>query len=122
MPIMSSIRKWIGGAVLIGTLGLAGCDQLPPLPGTAPPIVAMDLDSVARALGRDAYMKTQIEGATEQLQAKIKELQADARSTSREEAQNLEAKLDALADSVKDGWDDVTEAVAKKLNDWLKDD
>jgi hypothetical protein len=36
--------------------------------------------------------------------------------------QKLQSKLDALADSVKDGWDNVTEAVAGKLNDWLKDD
>ena len=67
-------------------------------------------------------LKDRVEAKKLSLQAKIKELQADARSTSREEAQNLQSKLDALTDSVKDGWDDVTEAVASKLNAWLKDD
>ena len=67
-------------------------------------------------------LKDRVEAKKLRLQARIKELQADARSTSREEAQNLQARLDALADSVRDGWDDMTEAVAKKLNDWLKDD
>ena len=67
-------------------------------------------------------LKDRVESKKLSLQAKIKELQADARSTSREEAQNLQSKLDALTDSVKDGWDDMTETVASKLNDWLKDD
>ena len=67
-------------------------------------------------------LKDRVEAKKLSLQSKIKELQADARSTSREGAQNLQSKLDALTDSVKDGWDDVTDAVASKLNDWLKDD
>lgn len=67
-------------------------------------------------------LKDRVEAKKLSLQAKIKELQADARGTSREEAQNLQSKLDALGDSVKDGWDDMTEAVSSKLNDWLKDD
>ena len=73
-------------------------------------------------MSRTDELKDRVEAKKLSLQAKIKELQADARSTSREEAQNLQSKLDALTDSVKDGWDDVTEAVASKLNDWLKDD
>ena len=67
-------------------------------------------------------LKDRVEAKKLSLQAKIKELQADARSTSRDEAEKLQSKLEALTDSVKDGWDDVTEAVAGKLNDWLKDD
>ena len=67
-------------------------------------------------------LKDRVEAKKLSLQAKIKELQADARSTSREEAKNLQSKLEALTDSVKDGWDDMSEAVASKLNDWLKDD
>jgi len=30
--------------------------------------------------------------------------------------------VDALTDSVRGGWDNITDAVAGKLNDWLKDD
>ena len=67
-------------------------------------------------------LKERVEAKRLRLQAKIKELQADSRATSREEAQKLQAKLDALADSVRGGWDDLTETVAGKLNQWLKDD
>ena len=32
----------------------------------------------------------------------------------------LEKSLSELEDTVKDGFDDISEAVSKKLNDWLK--
>ncbi len=67
-------------------------------------------------------LKNRIEAKKLSLRAKIKELQADGQSASREEAKKLEARLDSLADSVKDGWDNLSDAVAGKLNDWLKDD
>lgn len=67
-------------------------------------------------------LKTRIEAKKLRLQAKIKELQADTESTSREEAKKLQAKLDSLSESAKGGWDNLSDAVAGKLNDWLKDD
>lgn len=67
-------------------------------------------------------LKNRVEAKKLSLQAKIKELQADTQAASREEAQKLQSKLDALTESIKDGWDNVTDAVAGKLNDWLKDD
>ena len=67
-------------------------------------------------------LKKRVEAKKLSLQAKIKELQADAQATSREEVRSLQAKLDDLNESVKDGWDSVTEAVSGKLNKWLKDD
>jgi predicted trehalose synthase len=67
-------------------------------------------------------LKDRVEAKKLRLQAKISELKADTRSTSREEAQKLQSKLDALTDGVKGGWDNITDAVAGKLNDWLKDD
>ena len=67
-------------------------------------------------------LKNRVEAKKLSLQSKIKELQADTQSSSREEVQKLQAKLDSLADSVKEGWGDLTDAVAGKLNAWLKDD
>ncbi len=67
-------------------------------------------------------LKDRVQAKKLLLQAKIAELKADTRSTSREEAKRLQSKLDALTDGVKGGWDNVTDAVAGKLNDWLKDD
>ncbi len=67
-------------------------------------------------------LKKRVDAKKLSLQAKIKELQAVASSDSREEMHKLQAKLDALGESVKDGWDDLTEKVSGKLNQWLKDD
>jgi DNA-binding transcriptional MerR regulator len=67
-------------------------------------------------------LKNRVEAKKLSLQAKIKELQADTQATSREQAQKLQAKLDSLNESIKGGWDEVTDAVAGKLNEWLKDD
>ena len=67
-------------------------------------------------------LKNRVEAKKLKLQAKIKELQADASSASRDEAHKLQAKLDGLSESVKDGWDDLTDAISGKLNEWLKDD
>lgn len=67
-------------------------------------------------------LKDRVEAKKLSLQAKIKELQADTRATSRQEAQRLQSKLDSLSDSAKEGWGNMTEAVAAKLNAWLKDD
>jgi hypothetical protein len=67
-------------------------------------------------------LKNRVEAKKLSLQAKIKELQADASSESREEMRKLQAKLDTLGESVKDGWDDLTEKVSGKLNEWLKND
>lgn|GEM_PF-2990960 len=67
-------------------------------------------------------LKDRVEAKKLRLQAKIRELKADTRSTSREEAKKLQIKLDALSKNLKGGWGDASEALAKKLNDWLKDD
>jgi hypothetical protein len=67
-------------------------------------------------------LKKRIEAKKLSLQAKIKELQADTEATSREEAQKLQAKLDSLNESIKGGWDSMSEAIAGKLNEWLKND
>ena len=73
-------------------------------------------------MGQKDELKLRVEAKKLILQAKIKELQADASSGSREEMQKLEARLDALTESVKDGWDNLTEKVSGKLSEWLKDD
>ena len=67
-------------------------------------------------------LKNRIESKKLSLQAKIKELQADTEATSREQVQKLQSKLDSLTESAKGGWDNMTDAVAGKLNEWLKDD
>ncbi len=67
-------------------------------------------------------LKDRVEAKKLRLQAKLRELKADTRSTSRGEVEKLQAKLDALSKELKGGWGSLTEKVAGKLNDWLKDD
>jgi hypothetical protein len=67
-------------------------------------------------------LKNRVEAKKLKLQAMIKELQADASSASRDEAHKLQTKLDGLSESVKDGWDDLTDAFSGKLYEWLKVD
>lgn len=75
-----------------------------------------------RKMSQKNELKNRVEAKKLKLQAKVKELRANASSDSREEIKKLEARLDDLSESVKDGWDDLTEKVSGKLNQWLKDD
>ncbi len=73
-------------------------------------------------MSQRAELKDRVEAKKKMLEAKIHELKADARSTSREESEKLQAKLDDLGESLQQSWEDMSEAVAGKLNKWLKDD
>ena len=67
-------------------------------------------------------LKQRVEAKKLKLQAKIKDLQANASSDSRDEVRKLQIKLEELGESMKGGWEDLTEKVSGKLNQWLKDD
>jgi hypothetical protein len=67
-------------------------------------------------------LRDRVEAKKKRILARIDELKADTRSAAREESEKLQAQLDALAETVKGRWEDLSEAVAGKLNDWLKDD
>ena len=73
-------------------------------------------------MSQRAELKDRIEAKKKRIEAQISELKADTRSTSRDQSQKLPSKPEALDKSLKDGWDDLSDAVAGKLNDWLKDD
>lgn len=65
-------------------------------------------------------LRDRVQAKKKEIEARIHKLKADSRSTSRDEAKKLERKLDELSGQVKGGWDDLSEDVAAKLNDWLK--
>lgn len=67
-------------------------------------------------------LKKRVEAKKLRLQAKIKDLQANASSDSRDEVRKLQIKLEELGESMKGGWDGLTEKVSGRLNQWLKDD
>lgn len=67
-------------------------------------------------------LKDRIEAKKKRLQARLAELKADGREQARKEAEALRGSLEDLEARMKEGAEGLTEAVAKKLNDWLKDD
>lgn len=73
-------------------------------------------------MGEKEELRDRVEARKKRLEARISELKADSRSEAREESKKLERQLDELAKDLKSGWDDLTDAVAGKLNAWLKRD
>ncbi len=67
-------------------------------------------------------LKTRVVAKQKELEARIATLQADAGAAAREERAKLERKLREAKEQVKNGWDQMTEDVAAKLNAWLADE
>jgi len=65
-------------------------------------------------------LQERIEEKKNRMQAELEKLKADTRSETREREQQLEQRLDELKDHLQSGWDNVSEQVSGKLNDWLK--
>ena len=65
-------------------------------------------------------LKDRIEAKKHELLARLSELKADSRAEAAEERDTIAKKLDQLGDSLRDGWDNVSDTVSAKLNDWLK--
>lgn len=73
---------------------------------------------------QDAELKDRIEARKHQLLSKYNELKADTRREAGEARTRLKARLDEVEESLKGGWEKMTEGVKAKLNKWLdqKDD
>lgn len=69
---------------------------------------------------RKDELKNRVQAKQRELEARYLELKADAQERTREERARVKRKLDELQESVKDGWDNLSDRVAAKLNDWLK--
>lgn len=69
---------------------------------------------------RKDELKNRVQAKQRELEARYLELKADAQERTREERARVKRKLDELQETVKDGWDSLSDRVAAKLNDWLK--
>ncbi len=67
-------------------------------------------------------LKARVTAKKMELEARLVTLRADAGAAAREERAKIESKLSELKSSMVDGWNDLTEDVASKLNGWLTDD
>lgn len=65
-------------------------------------------------------LKDRVKAKQRELESRYHELKADTRAEARKESGVLKRKLDELQENVKDGWDDLSEKVSAKLNEWLK--
>src|SRR5690349_17326003 len=81
--------------------------------------VAPALLIIRRMIGKDDELKDRIQARKHAMQAKLDELKADGRKEARSTTDKLKKSLDELEDSVKDGWDNLSDAVRTKLNSWL---
>jgi hypothetical protein len=64
-------------------------------------------------------LKDRIEARRHLLQAKLAELKADTRHEAGALRDKISAGLADLEDTLKDGWDKVSDGVRTKLNAWL---
>jgi len=67
-------------------------------------------------------LRQRVEAKRKRLEAKLSEAKADASESSRKSQAWAQKKLDALNESLRDGWDNLSEGAVEKLNEWLKDD
>ena len=73
-------------------------------------------------LDKKDELKDRIEARKHELLSKFNDLMADGRKEAGETRDKLKAKLDELEASLKNGWDNVSDAVRTKLNQWLDSD
>ena len=66
-------------------------------------------------------LKDRVEAKRKRLEARISELKADTRAEAREESGKLQRKLEEIKDATSEGWDDLSDKAAARLNKLLKD-
>ena len=73
----------------------------------------------ARMITTADELKDRVEARRHQLMAKLSELKANTRHEAGEARDKIKQGLSDLEDTLRDGWDNVSDAVRTKLNGWL---
>lgn len=73
-------------------------------------------------MGQKDELADRVRARKHELLAKYNELKADTRRESREKSDRIKAKLDELEETIKGGWENMTDAVRARLNSWLDKD
>ena len=71
---------------------------------------------------RKDELKSRVEARMARLESQIKEAKADAQAASRTHKESLEKQLSEIRSAVSDGWENLSEQAAGKLNKLLKED
>lgn len=67
-------------------------------------------------------LRDRVEAKRKRLEARLAELKADSRAEARDERERLEKQLADVGASLREGWENLSEKAAGKLNEWLSDD
>lgn len=73
-------------------------------------------------LDKKDELKDRIEARKHELISKFNDLKADTRHEAGATRDKLKAKLDELETNLKNGWDNISDAVRSKLSTWLDHD
>jgi len=66
-------------------------------------------------------LQLRIEAKRKRLEADWAEAKVQANDNKNQAIEAIREKLDELGHTLQDGWDDITEDVARRLNKWLED-
>jgi len=67
-------------------------------------------------------LKLRVEAKKKELEAQIARVRADSMGKTNDAIEALQKKLSTLETDLKDGWENLSESIAGKLNRWLSDD
>lgn len=67
-------------------------------------------------------LKHRVRAKQKELEAKLEKMQADAAASGSEAKESVRRRLDELGEMMQEGWDDMREKTAQRLNEWLKKD
>ncbi len=65
-------------------------------------------------------LKHRVLAKKHELQQKLEQFQADAQGKADQKVGQIESKLKEMDDILRSGWEQLTEAGANRLNEWLK--
>lgn len=69
---------------------------------------------------RTEELKHRVLARKKELEARLEQMKADAQHSRHESAEKIRGKLRELESVVGEGWNDMKEATAERLNRWLR--
>jgi gas vesicle protein len=66
-------------------------------------------------------LKHRVEARRAALESRLHELAAESSATAKDTSKQISERLDSLKKEISDGWDDLGDAAAERLNHWLRD-
>lgn len=64
-------------------------------------------------------LRQRVDAEKKELQARLAQLKVKGTAAANDQAEKIEGELQDLENSLREGWDNLSEKAARKLNDWL---